>query len=282
MLSGLRILLAEDNPTNQLVASQMLESLGATVAVARDGAEGLEMVKAQPQAQPFDVLLIDIEMPRMNGIELIRHLRAGNDALADLPMIALTAYVMREHIAAIDAAGADGVIGKPIMSITQFGNDVLKHIRHREATGASRAAATGSNGAPDGVAARAAPPSTARAASGAAMIDRSTYAALAQAVGPAAMSDLLGKVDSDLRAAAGRLERAVAGADIEETRAVSHILISVAGAIGAVKAQEMARVLNRAAHGGDTAAIKRDASELLAETLRVVDFVQARSAEVQP
>ena len=102
-LSGLRVLLAEDNPTNQLVAAQMLESLGASVLLAEDGAEALEIVAREP----FDVMLVDIEMPRVSGIEVLRTVRGLSGPIAEVPMIALTAYVMREHRAAIDAAGAD-------------------------------------------------------------------------------------------------------------------------------------------------------------------------------
>jgi CheY-like chemotaxis protein len=259
VLSGLQILLAEDNPTNQLVATQMLESLGASVTVAQDGAEALDMALETH----FDVLLIDIEMPRMNGIELMRRLRASDGPVAALPLIALTAYVMREHVAAIDAAGADGVIAKPILSIAQFGSDIRGFMRRRAAPRGDAAADAAD--APDGPDAPAG-----------AVIDFGIYDALADIVGSAAMADLLGKVEADLSTAAGRLERAAAGPDLGEARAVSHVLISVAGTIGAVRAQDLARRMNRAAHAGDAAAVRRGAPALLAETGRVVAFVQSR------
>ena len=71
-LAGMNILLAEDNPTNQMVAVQMLESLGAEVTLASDGAEALGILGQRE----FDVALIDIEMPRISGIDLIRRVRA--------------------------------------------------------------------------------------------------------------------------------------------------------------------------------------------------------------
>lgn len=263
MLSGLRVLLAEDNATNQLVATQMLESLGATVSVAADGVEALEMV----EAEPFDVLLVDIEMPRMNGIELIRRLRGSEGAVAALPMIALTAYVMREHVAAIDDSGADGVIAKPILSVEQFGDKIGQFMAQRAALG---------RGA-DNLAAPSATAASAEAEG--AVIDRTVYDGLAGLVGPAAMADLLGKVDTDLQSAAQRLEKAGDGPDLDEARAVSHILISVAGTIGAVKAQELAQAINRAGHAGDRDAVSRDIRELLTETGRVIDFVRAQGTE---
>ena len=106
----------------------MLESLGAEVSVAVDGAEALEVL----MERTFDVALIDIEMPRISGIDLIRRLRSMQTDVADMPMIALTAYVMREHRIAIEDAGADGIIAKPILSIEQFGTDILNHIRGRK------------------------------------------------------------------------------------------------------------------------------------------------------
>ncbi len=139
-LSGLRVLLAEDNPTNQLVAAQMLESLGASVVLAADGAEALEIVAREP----FDVMLVDIEMPRVSGIEVIRTVRELSGPIAEVPMIALTAYVMREHRAAIDAAGADGVIAKPILSIEQFGADIRRFMQRRPDAASAEDGRTGS------------------------------------------------------------------------------------------------------------------------------------------
>jgi CheY-like chemotaxis protein len=251
-LSGLRILLAEDNPTNQLVAAQMLESLGASVVLAEDGAEALEIVAREP----FDVMLVDIEMPRVNGIEVIRKLRGSSGPIAEVPMIALTAYVMREHRAAIDAAGADGVIAKPILSIEQFGADIRRFMRRRSdatETGSERAGAV--NGG--------APP----------VIDRIIYDTLAEAVGPAAMTELLGKVDVDIQAARDRLLQARDPVDLGEVRSATHILISVAGAVGALPVQEGARQMNAAGHRDDAAEVERDMQGLIGEIDRMLDHV---------
>ncbi len=252
-LSGLRILLAEDNPTNQLVAAQMLESLGASVILAEDGAEALEIVAREP----FDVMLVDIEMPRVNGIEVIRTVRGSSGPIAEVPMIALTAYVMREHRAAIDAAGADGVIAKPILSIEQFGADIRRFMRRRsDAAGAEDGRAGSATGG--------APP----------VIDRNIHDTLAEAIGPAAMTELLGKVNSDIRAARARLVQALDPVDLGEIRSVTHILISVAGAVGALPVQEGARRMNAAGHRDDAAEVARDMPGLLGEIDRMLEHVQ--------
>lgn len=252
ILSGLRVLLAEDNPINQLVASQMLESLGATVVVAGDGAEALEII----DRETFDVMLIDIEMPRVNGIEVLRTVRGYSGPSAATPMIALTAYVMREHRSAIDAAGADGVIAKPILSIEQFGADIQRYMRRRPV-------------AVDPVHDRAgAVNDTAQS-----VIDQTIYDALAEAIGPASMVELLGKVSPDIQAARDRLVVARDPLDLSEVRSVTHILISVAGAIGALPVQGLAKQINTAGHRDDAIAIERDMPGLLGEIDRLYDHV---------
>jgi two-component system aerobic respiration control sensor histidine kinase ArcB len=252
-LSGLRILLAEDNPTNQLVATQMLESLGASVTLAEDGVEALEIV----DRESFDVMLVDIEMPRVNGIEVLRRVRGSSGPVAEVPMIALTAYVMREHRAAIDAAGADGVIAKPILSIKQFGADIRRFM-------SKRATPAGQGG--DEASPQSEPASPA--------IDRNIYETLADAIGPEAMTELLGKVNLDIQAARDRLVRALDPVDLGEIRSVTHILISVAGAIGALPVQERARKMNTAGHQNDGAAVEHDMEGLLSEIDRMLDHVR--------
>lgn len=254
-LSGIRLLLAEDNPTNQLVATQMLECLGATVTLARDGAEALEIL----EDQDFDAMLVDIEMPRVSGIEVMRKVRASSGALSEMPMIALTAYVMREHKAAIDAAGADGVIAKPILSIEQLGDDICRFMRPRG--GGKRASAGTDTEADAGK-----PP----------VIDDSIYEGLVQAIGRDAISELLEKVDADVRSAQARLSSGLEAGDIAEVRSASHILISVAGAIGAIQVQKGAKQLNAAAHQADLASLRELASRLCGEIEQLLETVQAR------
>ena len=254
-LSGVRVLLAEDNPTNQLVATQMLESLGATVTLARDGAEALEIL----EDDDFDAMLVDIEMPRVSGLDVMRRIRTSTGPHAKMPMIALTAYVMREHREAIDAAGADGVIAKPILSIEQLGDDICRLLRQR----------TGGKGASAGPAPRA-------DASQAPVIDESIYEGLVQAIGQNAMSELLDKVDADIRSARDRLSSALVSGDVGEIRSASHILISVAGAVGATPVQKGAKQLNTAARQGDLEEVRDLASPLADDIERLLEVVRAR------
>lgn len=254
-LAGVRLLLAEDNPTNQLVATQMLESLGATVTLARDGAEALDILGG---TRDFDAVLVDIEMPRVSGIDVMRRIRASSGERARMPVIALTAYVMREHREAIEAAGADGIIAKPILSIEELGENIRRVMLRR------RGATSGAAGhAPDDASRP--------------MIDESIYDGLARAIGPDAMSELLGKVDADLRSAQVRLSSGLGTGDMAEVRSASHILVSVAGAIGATLVQAGAQALNRAAHQDDPERVRELAAPLSEDIERLRKTVLARA-----
>lgn len=256
-LNGLKILLAEDNPTNQMVAVQMLESLGAEVALAVDGAEALDML----QQEEYDVALIDIEMPRISGIDLIRRVRDADEPLRQMPLIALTAYVMREHRAAIEDAGADGIIAKPILSIEQFGEEILEHIKSRGPfTPLSEATAPAKDDQP-------------------AKMDLQTYDALRSSFEPETFVELTEKIRTDVSSARERISTACKTGDLEELRGATHILVSVAGVIGAHRLQELAQCLNSAGHRTDIASIEQDGPELVAEAARVLTFVRKSLAE---
>ncbi len=106
----LRILVAEDNPVNRRIVEALLSPLGAAIAFAGNGAEALHML----QTQTFDVVLMDIQMPVMDGVEATRRLRASGGPNAGVPVIALTANVMEEQCQAYAAAGIDAWAGKPV------------------------------------------------------------------------------------------------------------------------------------------------------------------------
>ncbi|MEI6412755.1 MAG: ATP-binding protein, partial [Pseudomonadota bacterium] len=110
-LAGLRLLVVEDNPINQQVAQELLIRSGAQVAVAGDGMDGVcQALAADP---PFDAILMDLQMPHMDGFEATRRLRA-DPRLPVVPIIAMTANVFTTDKEACLAAGMNDHIGKPI------------------------------------------------------------------------------------------------------------------------------------------------------------------------
>lgn len=108
--AGLRILVAEDNPTNQRVALMMLKRLGYRANVVADGTEVIEMLR---QAA-YDVLLLDMRMPQMNGLDTMRQINAEWTPEERPHVVAMTADVTRETRAACMELGMAAFISKPI------------------------------------------------------------------------------------------------------------------------------------------------------------------------
>jgi CheY-like chemotaxis protein len=106
MLEGVSILVVEDNPFNVMVAQSLLERSGAIVEVATNGEEALEKVKPDK----YKIILMDLNMPIMDGFIATRNLRARGERL---PIIALTASLPAEVEADVQAAGLTGIVVKP-------------------------------------------------------------------------------------------------------------------------------------------------------------------------
>lgn len=110
LLEGLRVLVVEDNATNRMIATKLLESLGASVETAADGYLGVEAA----ERGGFDLILMDVQMPGIDGLEAARRIRALGGAAAATPIVALTANVLSHQQRRYLDAGMDGVVGKPI------------------------------------------------------------------------------------------------------------------------------------------------------------------------
>ena len=121
-LTGLRVLVVEDNPNNQQVARELLQLEGATVLMANHGQEAIDTIKAMEaiKSSPitdgdkpgFDAVLMDLQMPVMDGFTATHHIR-NEMGLTDLPIIAITANAMDSDREACLAAGMNGHVGKP-------------------------------------------------------------------------------------------------------------------------------------------------------------------------
>jgi PAS domain S-box-containing protein len=108
---GLRVLLAEDHPVNQKVAVRMLQHLGHSVVVAPDGKAAIEAI----EASPFDLVLMDLQMPEMDGFEALSAIREGEAARGEhMLVVALTAHAMEGDRQRCLRAGFDGYLAKPI------------------------------------------------------------------------------------------------------------------------------------------------------------------------
>lgn len=107
-----RILLAEAGADNRRLIATYLTRAGAQVDLAVDGIEALVALEsARASGMPYDLLSNDVQMPRLDGLSLVRQLRADGD---DLPALALTAHAMAEYRAHCWEAGCDGYLSKPV------------------------------------------------------------------------------------------------------------------------------------------------------------------------
>lgn len=104
-----RILLIEDNEQNRYLATFLLEKHGCTVVHTPEGRAGVELAAAHP----FDLILLDIQLPGMDGHAVARAIR-GNAALNHIPIVAVTSYAMAGDREKALAAGCNGYIEKPI------------------------------------------------------------------------------------------------------------------------------------------------------------------------
>jgi CheY-like chemotaxis protein len=120
LASGIRVLLVEDNEVNQQIAAELLESEGAKVVLASNGAEAVRVLTEGDQPPPFDVVFMDLQMPEMDGFTATRLVRA-QPHLQKLPIIAMTAHVMADEVQRCLEAGMNDHVGKPIDPEAFFG-----------------------------------------------------------------------------------------------------------------------------------------------------------------
>jgi signal transduction histidine kinase/CheY-like chemotaxis protein/HPt (histidine-containing phosphotransfer) domain-containing protein len=163
-----RILLAEDNEINQEIARATLEAAGHEVDVVMDGAQAILAV----QAKVYDLVLMDIQMPNVDGITATQHIRALQHPARDIPIIAMTANVLPQQIAMFREAGMSDHVGKP------FKRDALAAVIQRwlpdETVG-------------DDI------------SSAALLFDQTAYEAILEMVGPDGMANLLDRLAAQLR-----------------------------------------------------------------------------------
>jgi signal transduction histidine kinase/HPt (histidine-containing phosphotransfer) domain-containing protein/ActR/RegA family two-component response regulator len=204
----LRVLLAEDNPTNRLVATALLQRLGHRIDTACNGAEAL----AALERGTYDLVLMDVMMPEMDGLAATRRIRGREPAGRHLPIVGLTAGSGADTLAECLAAGMDVVTTKPV---------TLPRLRAAIAEGL---AATASIAATSSIGAIEPPP-------------RSRLEELADLLGEDAVAELLDTFSEDTRLNIAAMEEAASRGD---TRTVHRTAHSVAGAANNVGADALA------------------------------------------
>ena len=131
-LTGYRCLLVEDNELNAEIATEILEETGLTVEHVWDGAEAVEAVTQAPDGK-YDIVLMDIQMPKMNGYDACRAIRATDRPYCKLvPIVAMTANAFAEDVEAAKTAGMDAHIAKPL-DLKAFARIIAQFVLNRQA-----------------------------------------------------------------------------------------------------------------------------------------------------
>ena len=226
-LQGMRILLVEDNPINQQVAQELLHAQGARITLANDGALGLAALR---EAQPaFHVVLMDLQMPVMDGLSATRLLRA-EPRFADLPVIAMTANAMHSDREECLAAGMNDHVGKPF-DLNHLVQTLINHT-HWVARGAAAAA-------PDAATTRAVPTAVAGTAYWPAGLEIEVALSRMGADRQLLQRAITAYV-ADARLLPLRLEQGLQHGELEQVKRELHGLKGLSATIGAMALSQLA------------------------------------------
>jgi len=245
----LHILLAEDNKINQKFATLVLNNAGHSVVVAENGHEAVDAVRSST----FDVVLMDIQMPELDGVQATRQIRALPEPKGSVPIIAMTAHAMAGAREEYLSAGMTDYISKPVQSglllsklerITAKGAEVvpLSHAPGAAATQTKMADSENSGAL--------------------ALLDLEKLAELETLISRAKLENLISLylIDIDLNFA--QIGKYQAGDDFDGVSRQAHIIVGTAGNMGAMRASMAARRLEEACRSADRECAGRFIAEL--------------------
>jgi CheY-like chemotaxis protein/HPt (histidine-containing phosphotransfer) domain-containing protein len=232
--AGKRILLAEDVHINQIIATELLQSVGYVVDIAQNGEEAVQAA----QAGGYDLVLMDVHMPLVDGLEATRRIRALDGPVSRIPIVALTADAVAGVRERYLAAGMDDFLSKPFEPATLF----AMVERWTEDAGT----------APVGVEERSA-------------IAHDQLASVRNLMSEAKFTEFVSGCIAATRDRVGRMSRQAAGADLVDLAKEAHSLIGTAGAIGGTRLIVLARRLEDVCKAGGTVEARQLVAELSAE-----------------
>jgi PAS domain S-box-containing protein len=235
----LRVLVAEDNKINQQLARMLLVKAGHAVEIADNGEAAVTAVRAAE----YDVVLMDVQMPVLDGIEATRHIRALPAPKNAVPIIAVTAHAMTGAREEYLASGMDGYLSKPLDP------NALLRLLDAYAGSAHPAAAP-----------RPAGPATPLDA----VFDTSTIASLEEYLPASSVRDLLALFVDQIDAQTEPIRRAAAAQDLGALGREAHSLAGSAGNIGAARLSRLARELEAACKTGDPNAAAKQSRRVAA------------------
>ncbi len=232
--SGLRVLVAEDNATNRLVALKLLERLGCRADAVSDGVEALKAL----QTQAYDLVLMDVMMPEMDGLAATRAIRNGETADRHIPIVGLTAQVRSENLEECKEAGMDAVTTKPVTADS---------LRTAIAEGLAVAAERTQPAAAPVVATKTSP----------------RLAELTEMLGEEAVRKILATFVADMRANLTALREAAGHGEAEKVHRLAHAVAGAARNVGAADLAARASALE--AQAGSLSAQGMSVQEMVVE-----------------
>ena len=257
LLDGTRVLLVEDDPTNQMVALGLLRAVGARVDVAGDGTAGVEMARRGD----YEIVLMDVQMPGLDGLAATRLIKA-DPRLADLPVIAMTANALDRQRQDCLEAGMDDFVAKP------FEPGELFALIQKWVTGLGPAEAQGLQAM---VAADRAdcPPLGA-------IPGLDVRAGLRHLSGMRRLyCDVLGKFARQHRHTAATVRQELLAGRIDQVAAAGHTLKGLAATLGATAVRQAALEMEDRARSGDGDGCARAIDRLEAEIAAVIAAIEA-------
>ncbi len=257
----LRILLAEDNVVNQKLALRLLEQMGYRADLAANGLEAVAAI----ERQPYDLVLMDVQMPEMDGFEASREITRRWPVDRRPRIIAMTANAMQGDRELCLAAGMDDYMSKPIRV-----EELVTALERSAAREPDRIRAGGLVGSAAQTRADAQRPSTE-------VLDQTTFERLRATMGADFLGELLSTFADDTQELVGTMRRALGEKDVDSFRRAAHSLKSNAASFGAMTLSTLAKDLEALAKSGslDGAAprVERlaDECEQVARALREVE-----------
>jgi CheY-like chemotaxis protein len=223
----LRVLVAEDHAVNRAYLEAVLDKLGHSGLFVSDGHAAVRAVRSQSSDAPFDVVLMDLHMPDMDGFTAAREIRALPSPQGRVPIVALTADAFQTSRELAREAGMDGFLTKPA-HLPQL-RDALQRY--------------GAGTAPFAAAEAAVDAATAGADTPHGLLDLATIQDVSQALTPAKYSELLGRFFDDRTAVVSALRKAVIDASNPDLRSRAHSLKGAAASLGLRAVSELAQQL---------------------------------------
>ncbi len=259
----LRILVAEDNPVNQDVARRLLQTQGHRIDVVGNGAEAVRAV----QAFPYDLVLMDVQMPEMDGLTATRTIRALAAPCARVPIVAMTANVVSGFDAECRAAGMDDYVTKPVNRKELF--RVLDRQSARSRPPVPAAEAAGPTTAGDPIEADD-------------LINEAQITDFIDMLGAETFGEMIAGFEGDALVRLSEIERLAAAGDAAALGGAAHSFKSAAGTLGFAAVHALTAEIERAARQERLAEARSCTHRLRGLLDRCLAIVKARHLAAQP